>query len=85
MSEAKKETATPANVPVRFQHQRAGYFRAIHADGVWGALSNTSNIHLSFYNERPPIPNAVIQELGPDGQWVRDTMRTEPPTDVSIV
>lgn len=83
MSEGEKKSDVRQSV--KFLHQRGGYYRAIHADGAWGAVSSASNIHLAFYNERPPIPNAVIQDLGPDGNWIHESLRVDPPqTEPSI-
>lgn len=36
---------------------KSNLFRVIHADGAWGGMSPHADIHISFYNERPAIPD----------------------------
>jgi hypothetical protein len=53
---AKDET------PVRWIqiHQKKGnYFRVVHADGVWFSVSPDKFLHLTFYNERYPLPKSI--------------------------
>lgn len=86
--ETKAESISPtpvSGVPVKFLHQRAGQFRTVHADGVWGAASAYANVHLSFFNERPPMPVSLTQELGPSGLWLAKEPKVEFPTDANVM
>ena len=48
---------------VRFHQIKSNYFRVIHADGIWASMSPRHYVHLTFFNEREPIPREVVHEL----------------------
>jgi hypothetical protein len=35
----------------------------VHADGVFGGFSPQGNIFISFFSERPPMPDATFQAV----------------------
>ena len=43
-------------------------FRVIHADGAFGGVTPQQSLFVSFYNERLPIPKAIVHELSPEGK-----------------
>jgi hypothetical protein len=52
-----------ARKPVRsieVHQQKANFFRVVHADGVWCSVNAWRQLHLTFYNERYPIPTKVF-------------------------
>lgn len=42
-------------------------FRAIHADGIFGGVTPSENIHMSFWSERNPIPQLIEYQINQDG------------------
>lgn len=57
------EGATPVKGPLRFHFIKSNYFRVIHADGVFGGPSASGNLHISFFNERLPLPVSIEHEI----------------------
>lgn len=45
------------NIELIINYVKSNYFRVIHADGAWGGLSPSGDIHIAFYNERAAIPD----------------------------
>lgn len=45
-------------------------FRVVHANGVWYGGDNQGNLHLTFFNERSPLPKMVIVNLDERGMVV---------------
>lgn len=43
-------------------------FRVIHASGVWYGGDAERNIHLSFFNERTPIPKKIVINVNENGE-----------------
>jgi hypothetical protein len=52
---------------IRFEYLRNPAFRIVHSDGVFGGLTPTGDIVISFYSERYPIPKVSVHELTPEG------------------
>ena len=60
---------------IRFHYLKSPAFRTIHADGVFGGVTNRLNISATFYNERQPIPDQVVHSVtdaGELGAEIRD-------------
>ena len=53
---------------VRFDYLKSNLFRVQHASGAWGGVSGNGKICISFYSERPPIPQQEVCPVGPDGR-----------------
>ena len=47
---------------------KTGSYRSIHSDGAIGGITPAGNIHISFYNERLPIPKKAVHSISEDGQ-----------------
>ena len=58
-------TTSNSDIPqhVKFRYIKSNYFRMIHADGVFGGFSPQGNIYISFFSERPPMPDATFQAV----------------------
>ncbi len=39
----------------------------IHANGVWYGGDSQQNMHLTFYNERTPIPRKLVLKINEQG------------------
>jgi hypothetical protein len=52
-------------LPIHFI--KSSHFRVIHASGVWYGGDAQQNLHLSFFNERSPIPRKVVLNLNDQG------------------
>lgn len=67
----KKEPAAANDVPTRLQMPvhfiKSSCFRVVHANGVWYGGDNQSNLHLTFFNERNPIPKKVVVNVDERG------------------
>lgn len=46
---------------------KSDYFRVIHASGVWYGGDAQKNLHLTFFNERNPIPKKIVINLNDQG------------------
>ncbi len=68
------EPTSPAPQQVRFHHIKGNFFRAIHADGAWISVHPNEFIHLTFYNERGPIPTEVVNNLSETGQILSEDL-----------
>lgn len=58
--------ANDAKDTITFRNKESKSHRVIHADGVFGAVSSIGQAHISFYNERYPIPKTVSYSIDPD-------------------
>jgi hypothetical protein len=68
------EPTSPAPQQVKFHHIKSNFFRAIHADGAWISVHPNEFVHLTFYNERSPIPVEVVSNLNEAGQIVSEDL-----------
>jgi hypothetical protein len=64
------EEENPKNTVITFQQVRTSDFRIVHADGAWGAISSAGNIILTFYNERPIVPDSVKYHFDANSNFV---------------
>ena len=48
---------------IGFHYIKSNSYRVIHADGAWGGLTPRLDIFMSFYSERPPIPQTMVHEV----------------------
>jgi len=52
---------------IKFDYLKSNFFRVIHADGVWGGLTPSQDVLITFWNERAPIPKQMTYRVNPDG------------------
>ena len=52
-------------LPIHFI--KSTQFRVIHANGVWFGGDMQQNLHLTFFNERNPIPRKLILNVNSKG------------------
>jgi hypothetical protein len=52
---------------VKFKYVIPDHVRDCHVSGAWGGLLSNGVLHMHFFNERSPIPNHVMVEIGEDG------------------
>lgn len=62
---AKGSAAVKLQVPIHFI--KSTCFRVVHANGVWYGGDNQGNLHLTFFNERNPIPRKVVFNVNEKG------------------
>lgn len=48
---------------IQFNFIKSSLFRVVHADGIFGGLTPSGGLFMSFYGERFPIPTAISHEL----------------------
>ncbi len=65
---AKDGLATLIPQTIKFHNWKGPSYRSIPADGAWGNLNPHGMVHLTFYNERAPIPTESIHAVTPDGK-----------------
>lgn len=93
MSETPKASAgtnqAAQQIPVHFV--KSTLFRVIHADGVWFGGDPNGNMHLTFFNERQPIPEKVVATFDRQGvvedisqRTVKDGVEREIEVDVVL-
>src|SRR5947209_17146994 len=89
MSEAANRNPAPR---VRFDYIKSNLFRTAHADGVWAGTNGFSDVILSFFSERTPIPkrtvhiveNNVLGEELPEERVVRPAIVREVEISISM-
>ncbi len=75
MSELQDSSPTERLVDLHFIKSR--YFRSIHGVDFFGALSDSGDIHLTVYTERPAIPRRKTYLVNDDdslGEEVTDNI-----------
>lgn len=65
------------NRKIKFDYIKSNYFRVIHVDGVSGGITPNFDIHVAFWNERPPIPKHVEYEVLSNGEVIEKIDGTE--------
>jgi len=65
---AKGSPTVKLQVPIHFIKSMC--FRVVHANGVWYGGDNQGNLHLTFFNERNPIPKKLVFNLNEHGAIV---------------
>lgn len=63
-------------IKAKFDFIKSPLFRVVHADGAFGGMTPRGKIFLSFYNERFPIPTAMVHQVKPTGE-VGEEIREE--------
>ena len=48
---------------LEFDFIKSNFFRVIHADGAFGGLAPSGNIHMALYSERRPIPTKMVHSI----------------------
>ena len=71
-SERQSEREPPSTA--KFEYVKGSLFRVVHADGAFGGLTPSGNIHMSIYSERFAIPRFVVQRVA-DGKVGEETSR----------
>jgi hypothetical protein len=69
--DAPTATTTPTvkfQLPVHFI--KGTCFRVVHANGVWYGGDNQGNVHMTFFNERSPIPKMMVINLDGSGHVI---------------
>jgi hypothetical protein len=74
MTDAHQTGAVPQQVV--FHYIKSTFFRVAHADGVIGGITPRGPIHISFYSERPAIPQSTEQAILETGALGEITAQT---------
>lgn len=53
----------PTPEKVKFDYIKGNFFRTARADGAWAGTNGFSDLVLSFYSERTPIPKQTVHQL----------------------
>ena len=55
-------------VEIEFHYIKSNHYRVVHADGAYGGVTARGYLHVSFFNERRPIPRVItlIRDEGSD-------------------
>jgi len=67
MNEATPKSATSSGHQLPIHFIKSNSFRVVHANGAWYGGDTQGNLHLTFYNERSPIPKMVVVNLDETG------------------
>jgi hypothetical protein len=54
---------SPPTSTISFDYIKSNQFRCARADGVWGGLNGHLDVVMSFFSERPAIPQHVVHAL----------------------
>lgn len=71
-SENMGETIPKRTIPLTIHFIKSTSFRVVHASGVWYGGDAQGNLHLSFFNERTPIPKKMVFNLNEQGLIVSE-------------
>jgi len=52
---------------IAFDYIKSREFRVVRVDGIVGGPSTRGEIMMSFWNERPPIPQRVVHHFSDEG------------------
>jgi len=61
-------------IPFPVHFVKSSSFRVVHASGVWYGGDSQHNLHLTFFNERTPIPKKVVVNLNEQGMVVGEDL-----------
>ncbi len=61
------DTARPPH-QLEFHFIKSNYHCVIVADGAYGGITPAGYVHMSFYNERRPLPRVTARALSEDGE-----------------
>lgn len=64
------DTKTPKEL--RFDYIKSNHFRVVHADGVFGGVTNKGLIWATFWSERGAIPTQSVYKVTPEGKLDED-------------
>ncbi len=64
----ESEPVAQVQLPIHFI--KSSTFRVVHASGVWFGGDPHANLHLTFYNERSPIPKRLVVILDDQGRVI---------------
>lgn len=67
---AKKKPDQSDKLPpeLTFDYIKSNFHHVVHCDGVWGGVTPRASIIMSFWSERPPIPQQVTYEVAAGGK-----------------
>ena len=60
------DTKTPKEL--RFDYIKSNHFRVVHADGVFGGVTNKGSVWATFWSERGAIPTQSVYKVTPEGK-----------------
>jgi hypothetical protein len=66
--EQSSDPSTAKTVPgtIAFEYVKSNQFRVVHADGVWGGVTNQANVQVAFFSERQAIPRRIVHRVETD-------------------
>ena len=60
---------------IEFHYLKSNDFRTVHADGAYGGATPQGGLFVSFYVERPPIPQRMKFVVDEDGKLETEVER----------
>jgi hypothetical protein len=69
---SERKLTPPPKLAINFL--KSAYFRVVHASGVWYGGDGQGNLHLTFFNERNPIPKTVVLDINEHGMVVGEDL-----------
>ncbi len=61
-------------IPFSIHFIKSSSFRVVPASGAWYGGDSQRNLHLTFFNERTPIPNKTVVNLNEQGAVVGEDL-----------
>jgi hypothetical protein len=65
---------SPRTIPFPIHFIKSSCFRVVHASGAWYGGDSQKNLHLTFFNERTPIPKKTVLNLNEQGVVVGEDL-----------
>jgi hypothetical protein len=69
---AQSGSEVQLQLPIHFI--KSSQFRVIHASGAWYGGDTQQNLHITFFNERNPIPKKVVLNVNGKGMVLNEDM-----------
>jgi hypothetical protein len=68
------QSVPEAQIQLPIHFVKSTQFRVIHANGVWFGGDTQQNLHLTFFNERNPIPKKLVLNVNSKGNILGEDM-----------
>ena len=57
---------------LEIHYEKSNSFRVVHADGVYGGMTNQRTLFVSIFSERNPIPKKTVHQIDETRRVVRE-------------
>jgi hypothetical protein len=73
----EKREKSPTPTEFTFHYQKSSLHRTVRIDGAYGVIGPHGDLSITLYNERFPIPRAIVQQVSPSGEVLPKIVQIE--------